>query len=294
MQVTDAVSEFLDYLRVERGVTEATIQAYRTDLSQFASFLEEHEEPTEVQKISTPVLRRYLMTAQVAHHYSSPSISRKISSLRSLFGYLVSQDYLERNPAAALRTPPKRKRVPVYLTEPELRRLLHVAEISEDPWAMRDLVVLKLLAYTGIRRSELIAANWNDVDLGEKVLKIQKGKGNKQRLIPLADDLVELLTAYLQTRLPLENPALVLGNWRTRISKRLIGSIVRKYVKKAGIKKPITAHKLRHTFATVLLEKNVDLVSIQQLLGHSDLSTTEIYVHTNAERLRDAVTQLQG
>lgn len=293
MQLSDAVTEFLVHLRVERGASEATIEAYRTDLRQFEAYLRNHQEPTAIQRITTPVLRRYLTTAQSEGHYSAPSMARKIASLRSFFGYLVTQEYIDRNPATVLRTPSKPKRVPVYLTQSELRRVLRACEVTDEPWGMRDLVVLKLLAYTGIRRSELVGANWDDVDLGAKVLKV-RGKGNKQRLIPLNDELADLLSEYLKSRLPLTNPALVLGNWRTRISAHLIGRIIHKYVTKAGVRKPITAHKLRHTFATILLERNVDLFTIQQLLGHNDLSTTQIYLHADAGRLHDAVAQLQG
>lgn len=294
MKVETAVSEFLTYLRTERSATKETISSYRNDLTQFATHLATSGQPTDIERITPPVLRRFLATIQAEKDLSGPTMARKIATLRSFFSYLVSQEYLDRNPALILRTPPKPQRIPVYLTEPELKRLFAAAERSESPWAMRDLLVLKLLAHTGVRRSELVGADWNDVDFGRRELTVRKGKRNKQRVIPLTEELTKLLWEYLQTRLPLTDPALLLGNWRTRISKRLINAIVAKYAKKAGIDKKITAHKLRHTFATLLVEKDVDLFSVQKLLGHNDISTTQIYAHVGEERLRDAVSRLQS
>jgi site-specific recombinase XerD len=296
----EAVDEYLRYLRVERNMSSRTISAYRYDLDKFRIFLEQHFRmlPT-LPRINVEVIREYLSTLQAERNYRSTSLARRISSLRSFFRFLTEQDYLKTNPMLTIRTPKLAKKLPIYLTAEELKRLLMAPE--KKTWRdQRDRAILVLLAMTGIRLQELASLDLDSVNLqtgstpagmGGTIRVL--GKGAKERVIPLNETAVQALQAYLEMRPYTENPALLLNKFKRRLFPRTIDKILKKYALKAGIKRAkISPHKLRHTFATLLHSGDVDILEIQRLLGHSSITSTTIYTHTNIKRLKTAIDKL--
>jgi integrase/recombinase XerC len=298
----EALNQFLTYLRVERNLSSRTIEAYQYDLEKFRIFVEQYFRmlPT-LPRIIPEVIREYLSKLQAERNYRSASLARRISSLRSFFRFLTEQEYLKTNPMLAIRSPKLAKKLPIYLTAEELKRLLTAPE--NKTWRdRRDRTILVLLAMTGIRLQELASLNVDDVNLragltpagpaGEiRVL----GKGAKERVIPLNATAVQALQDYLDMRPYTENPALFLNKFKRRLFPRTIDKKLKHYALKAGIKRAkISPHKLRHTFATLLHSGDVDILEIQRLLGHSNITSTAIYTHTNMKRLRTAVDKLDN
>jgi len=288
-----AKKNFLMYITVERNLSPRTVKAYAHDLNNFHKFVAEKmgSEPS-LSKLSIDLIRDYFASLHIDRDYKGISLSRKVSSLRSFFRYCLEQEYIKVNPMARIRNPKLPKRLPVYLTADELKRLL-TAPGAQKWLDIRDRAILALLAMTGIRLQELVDLNIDSVDMAGHTLRVF-GKGRKERIIPLNDPALMVLKDYLNVRPPVQDTALFIN----RNGKRLIGRTIEKKVKKyallAGLpSKKISPHKLRHTFATLLHHKEVDLLEIQMLLGHASITSTQIYTHTNTRRLRDAVEKIE-
>ncbi|MFZ5899032.1 MAG: tyrosine-type recombinase/integrase [Bacillota bacterium] len=289
----EVIREFLRYMRTEKDASLQTLAAYRSDLKPLEDFLLRERIAPELANLTTPVLRRYFIWVQDERRLSAASLRRKIHCFRSFFRYLVEQEYIPQDPMRKIRPPKEPDRIPIYLKEEELKRLLAAPGHLGRPYHLRDRLILHLLAYCGLRRSELLRLDWDDVDLGAGTLRVQ-GKGKRERLIPLIPELQRLLWEYLQTRLPLENRALILGREGNRMNKDALTRLFKRYVRMAGLDPAvITPHKLRHSFATLLLEKGADVFTIQELLGHADLASTRIYAHCSSQRLRQAVERIR-
>jgi integrase/recombinase XerC len=294
----DALSDFLIYCRVERRLSELTCRAYERDVRACIEFLRGRG-VAELVEIRTPDLRRFL--ADEASHRPAPSSqARTVAALRCFFRFCVESEYLERDPAHVLRTPKKREALPDVLDRPELSRLLD-APSRAGIWTRmhsgkpeRDRLLLALFAYGGLRRSELLGLDWDDVDFERRLIRVRIAKGGRQRVLPIHPGLVPLLLDYRATRTPLDHPALFVGVLGNRLSPTILSTTFRRYTDAAGVAKPkrITPHTLRHVFATELLSAGANLRQIQELLGHKHLDSTQRYTHVAGHQLRGAVKRL--
>ncbi len=290
---SDIMHEFDRYLEVERNLSPATRGAYRYDLQKFKEFLirTTGSEPP-LRKITTQHIKDYLSFLQQKKRYKSTTLSRTIASLRVFFEYCVQQNHIETSPAAYIHNPKLPRKLPIYLVESELRQLLG-AVAQEDTWSVRDYAILILLAFTGMRRQELVGLDVASVDFERRTAKVF-GKGAKERLIPLNNLVLDALRSWLEVRPVVADPTpLFVNRQGKRLTGRSVYNIVKKYVRQAGLTKGrISPHKLRHTFATLLHLNEVDILEIQKLLGHASITSTQIYTHTNTQKLRSAVEKI--
>jgi site-specific recombinase XerD len=296
--VHNALSEFIIHCRVERRLSEHTCRAYERDVRACIEFL--HDDGiAALQEIRTSDVRRFL-AEEASHRPAASSQARTVAALRCFFRFCVESEYLERDPAHVLRTPKKREVLPDVLDRSELSRLLD-APGSVGVWSRvhsgkpeRDRLLLALFAYGGLRRSELLGLDWDDVDLERRLIRVRVAKGGRQRVLPIHPGLVPLLLDYRATRTPLDHPALFLGVLGNRLSPTILSTTFRRYTEAAGVtkRKRITPHTLRHVFATELLSAGANLRQIQELLGHKHLDSTQRYTHVGAHQLRGAVKRL--
>jgi site-specific recombinase XerD len=283
------------HLRVERNLSPRSRAAYLYDIGRLREWLAPDPEapcPT-VESIGAAHLRDYLRHLDEELQQRPTTLARVISSLRGFFAFCVEERLLEVSPAEALQTPRRPRRLPVYLVRSEVQRLFATPDTS-TPQGLRDRAILLLLGFCGLRLQELVGLDLAAVDLASRSLRID-GKGSKQRLVPLNDDAAAALAAWLDARRAADGERAVFVNRRgTRLTGRMVQKIVDRHARAAGIdKEHFSPHKLRHTFATLLHGNDVDLVEIQTLLGHASITTTQIYTHTNSERLRGAVERLE-
>jgi len=288
MTLLDWLDSFLEYLENERDFSEHTIRAYSTDIVEFVKFSDKGESlaPGSVDHL---MLRSYLAHLRGTSR-SRATIARKLASIRTFFRYLVREEVVEENPVADMRTPRKEKRLPVVLDEKQVRVLIEQPD-TETFLGLRDRAILEILYSAGIRASELVGANVEDVDLIGEVMRV-RGKRKKERLAHLGSYAVAAVKEYLgarrlQPRAPFfDRRALLLNRFGGRLSDRSLRRTIEKYLKTAGLALNVTPHTLRHSFATHLLDRGADLRSIQELLGHESLQTTQIYTHVSTERLK--------
>lgn len=286
--MSDTIDRFLGYLEAERGCSLQTLRAYAGDLVQFVGFVVGGDafDPAAVTSIH---VRRY-----VAHlrkrGSSQTTIARKLASLRSLYKYLIREGIVADNPASSLSAPRRERRLPIFLDEDEVERLL-IAPDPQDATGQRDRAILEMLYSTGMRIGELASVSLTDVDLLGEVVKA-KGKGKKERLVLLGGPAVRALRDYLAVRKTLaggyrvNRAALFLNRTGDRLSARGIRRMFHKYARRTGLSAKATPHTLRHSFATHMLNRGADLRSVQELLGHASLASTQIYTHVSTERLK--------
>lgn len=288
------LSQFEQFLRVERNLAARTRKAYQYDLMRFYEFLVVlHGKMPSLASISVEAIREYLNHLQVELSYKSTTLARVISSIRAFFDFAVTRGQLEASPAAQLHTPKQPKKLPIYLVAQELVRLLEAPD-GEAPAGLRDRALLATLTFTGTRLSEITGINLKDLDMTNRTVRVT-GKGSKERIIPLNAVVTEAINNYLNVRWLSDTSALFLNKFGRRLSGRMVENIVRKYALKAGIfKDGISPHKLRHTFATLLHANEVDLIEIQSLMGHANISSTQIYTHTSNAKLRQAVQKIEN
>lgn len=292
MSLKNCYDDFLNYMESERNASKATIKSYITDFKVFTDFLDIASIEPRVDTITTQNLRKYVTYLKQHKKYANETVRRKINSLSSFFNFLLETEYIDKNPMAPIKAPKKEQRIPVYIKENELRRLLEAPEkYARFPeHRLRDKIMIELLVFTGARRAEVLALNFDDVDFGKKTITILKGKGNKQRIVPLIEPLATDLWEYLQTRLPLSNRAILISDTGNRMSVSNFQNLFRRYLEKSGLgNKGYTIHKCRHSFASLLYQNGVDIISIKELLGHEDLNSTKIYTHTSVNHLRKQV-----
>lgn len=277
---------FIEYLTIEKDRSIHTVKSYQDDLDGFYGFLED-ERFKDIKKIQYQDLRQYLANLK-KNEYAQKSIARKIASLKSFFKYLYKEGLIEKNPAKDLASPKVHKRLPVFLDVAEMMRLIEAPE-KDDIWGWRDKAILETLYSTGIRVSELVGLNSADIDSSGKIIKVL-GKGSKQRICPIGETALNVIKKYTalkkQKYNSVDKDALFINKARRRISDRSVRFIVKKYVRRISSKTKVSPHTLRHSFATHLLDRGADLRAVQELLGHSSLSTTQIYTHVTAQRLK--------
>ncbi len=281
------ISEFLEYLRHERNASAHTIAGYRRDLSQFSDYLGEKEIPLrQADNIHIRGFMAYLHERRL----KKSTLARKLAAVRSFYQYGVRKKWIAENPAKIVATPKQERLVPSFLSEEEMAGFLEIPP-SGKPLDLRDQAALELLYATGIRVSELVGINLEDVNLGERLVRV-RGKGKKERLVPFGRVAEERLSTYLKARSCLlgENigeRAMFLNYHGGRITSRSVERIVDKYIHLTAIKRKISPHSLRHSFASHLLSRGADLRVIQELLGHESLATTQKYTHLDLGRLMD-------
>lgn len=278
------IREFLDHLLVERGLAENTISAYHNDLNQYLHFLEA-QGVTRWDHTSHETLTEFLRTLK-EKGLSSSSAARKLAALKTFYHYLLSQQVITENPTVSLERPKTGRYLPKVLTQTEVATLLH-----QPTLAPRERAIMELLYSGGLRVSELTKVNISDVNLHEGHLRMV-GKEAKERIIPLSETAIQAIELYLKQVRPTQKSrpqerALFLNYAGRRLSRQCIWKIVKEAARTASIQMDITPHTLRHSFAIHLLEKGVDIRSVQELLGHADISTTQIYAHVSKRRVKE-------
>jgi integrase/recombinase XerD len=275
---------YLDHLAVERGMSPATVSAYRADLSAFGRWLAREG---LTARLSRPDLGRYLKERR-ARGISSRSAARALSSLRGFYGFAAAHLGHAEDPASNLESPRPGLRLPRALSEEEVEALL-AAPRGKDPLGLRDRAMMELLYASGLRVSEIAGLARDRVDLDARIVRVT-GKGGKQRLVPFGRSAAAWLARYLETARPAldrrGSPALFLSARGSALTRQRLWQIIEQYGREAGLRRRLTPHALRHSFATHLLEHGADLRALQMMLGHADIATTQIYTQVSRSRLR--------
>lgn len=321
MEESLTVQKFLDYLKYERRFSEHTAKCYGADLRQYGEFLvgvsdgsgldtepispagQQGDSATAVAtqantkvdelllSAETDIVRTYLAFLN-EKQYSKATIARKLATLRSFYKFLVKRNQLTSNPVVAVRTPKQEKKLPRFLDYEEIKKLLDTP--PQDNWlGARDRAILETLYSTGIRVSELVALNMDDVDFLGEIVHV-RGKGKKERITPIGSSALQVIQYYMEYRnkraqnnTNFDSKVLFVNKHGRRLSTRSVRRKMDKYLKMAGLDPAISPHTLRHSFATHMLNNGADLRSVQELLGHQSLSTTQIYTHLTTTKLKD-------
>jgi len=272
------VKYFIQYINYQKNYSHYTVYAYSSDLNQFISFINRN-----VEAIDSESIRKYLFYLK-EKNYHPRSIGRKIACLKSFFGFLVRKGYAKTNPTLLILSPKMPERLPVFLTIEEVERILNAAN-NKSQTGLRDRAIMELLYSTGIRVGELVSLRMEDINITDETIKV-KGKGGKERVVPVGSYALNHLFEYFEKR---DSRAgyVFLNKKNQRLTTRSVERMVKKYAKIAGINKKITPHIFRHSFATHMLDRGADLRTVQEMLGHSDITTTQTYTHITIRRLKD-------
>ncbi len=287
-----AVEAFLRYLRAERNASELTLKSYREDLAALETYLVEAcgGESPPPGEITTVLLRGYVAHVH-SQGYSKATIARRLASLRSFFRFGGRQGWCQGNPAKPLRNPRAARKLPHFLTTDELGRLLETPKGSQ-PMGLRDRAILETMYSAGLRVSEVVGLNDSDMDFAADIIRV-RGKGRRERLAPIGSFAVRAIRHWLDVRKlsPGEKPSaaapVFVNKFGRRLTTRSVGRLLEKHLQVAGLDQRTTPHTLRHSFATHLLDRGADIRSVQELLGHKSLTTTQIYTHVTTARLRE-------
>jgi integrase/recombinase XerD len=294
--------DFLAYLELERGLSRNTLEAYRSDLLQFGAFLERRGRSaiTAGHGDLAAFLSELADGSRERPPVAAATLQRKAACLRSFYRHLRREGVLEHDPTAELRGPPRTKRLPLVLSREEVGMLLRAPKGSE-PRALRDRALLEVMYACGLRASEAVGLQLADVDLEEGMLRA-RGKGSKERVVPIGRQAVAALRAYLQRGRPAlvgtptgmradrseTGQRLFVNRRGSGLTRQGLYKIIQGHAARVGLQERMSPHTLRHTFATHLLAGGCDLRSLQEMLGHADLATTQVYTHLSSERLKDA------
>jgi len=321
MEESTIIHKFLDYLKFERRFSEHTAKCYGADLTQFGEFLkgamesdstdsellhQTHGHTDHATAVATQVdlkIDQLLLSAQTdsvrsylgllnEKQYSKATIARKLATLRSFYKFLVKRNHISANPVVSIRTPKQEKKLPRFLEYEEVKKLLNTPPVNT--WlGARDRAILETLYSTGIRVSELVALNMDDIDFLGEVVHV-RGKGKKERIAPIGSSALQVIQHYMEYRNKraqsngnFDSKVLFVNKHGRRLSTRSVRRKMDKYLKMAGLDPDISPHTLRHSFATHMLNNGADLRSVQELLGHQSLSTTQIYTHLTTTRLKE-------
>ncbi|GEL76094.1 site-specific tyrosine recombinase XerD [Tenuibacillus multivorans] len=284
----DAVQDFLHFLKIEKGLADNSVASYRRDLKQYTKYLKEVEELEDVQKIERGHIRAFLKFLSTNGKTSS-SITRMLSTIRSFHRFLI-QDYdVSHDATLHIQTPKKERKLPKVLSSQEVETLLDLP--GDEPLTIRNRAMLEMLYATGLRISELLSLQINDLHLLMGFVRVI-GKGGKERIVPLgkhAQKAVEEYVEFARSTFMKQKAtdALFVNHRGSPMSRQGFWKVLKKIAQEKGIKKELTPHTLRHSFATHLLENGADLRAVQEMLGHSDISTTQIYTHISKTRMKD-------
>ena len=281
------INDFINYLLNVRNYSENTIINYKIDLDEYYKYIKFNN--IEILEIKYENINPFLATLYNIKHYSKSSVSRKISTLRSFYKYLYDNELIDKNPFLFISLPKKEKKLPRFVNYEDLDLILNSPDLNTDI-GVRDRLILELLYGTGIRVSELCNIKIDDIDLKNKTIRII-GKGNKERIVLYGEYCENILEKYINiNRKNLlkdkDHSILIVSNNGSNISVSTVQKILSNILKKVSIKKNITPHVFRHTFATHLLNEGCDILTVKELLGHSSLDTTQIYTHVSNEKLR--------
>ena len=286
-----AVDGFLRSLRIERNASPLTLKSYAEDFNSFFDYLQDRvgriPEPADTD---ISMLRGYVAYLHECQ-YAKTTIARRLASLRSFFRYCAREKLVNSNPAKALRTPRTGRKLPSFLTAQQTVTLVE-APPSDEPSGLRDRAMLETMYSAGLRVAELVGLNVSDWDQDANVLRV-RGKGRKERIAPVGRHASAALHEWLAVRevaadaRPEERDAVFLNRFGNRLTTRSVGRMLEKYVKANGLDSKISPHSMRHTFATHMLDGGADLRSVQELLGHKSLTTTQIYTHVSTQRMRE-------
>ena len=284
MWLTDS---FLDYLQYERNYSEETIKSYREDLRQFEEFAREEIGDSAPSEVKAELVREWIVSL-MDRGYTSTSINRKLSSLRSFYKFLLRKGEVAVNPLQKITGPKNKKPLPAFLRESDMDRLLDEVDFGEGFKGCRDHMIIEMFYATGVRLSELIGLDNKDVDFSSSLIKVT-GKRNKQRLIPFGEELKIAMMEYVDVRneaVPIRTDAFFVRENGERLSRSIVENLVKRNLSKVVTLKKRSPHVLRHTFATTMLNHDAELGAIKELLGHESLATTEVYTHTTFEELK--------
>jgi len=288
MSNADILDEFCDSLWLEDGLSRNTLESYRSDLSKFSLWLEKQRAAKILETTHADIqgFLAHLVTEQKA---KATSTSRAISSLKRLFRYLLRQNKISTDPTLQIATPKLPRSLPKTLTEQDVEQLLQAPDV-DTPLGMRDRTMLEVLYATGLRVSELVSLSVAQVSLDMGVVRVM-GKGSKEQLVPLGEEALDWLRRYLKEARPVLLAgklceALFVTARAAAMTRQMFWYLIKKHAKQGGVSKPLSPHTLRHAFATHLINHGADLRVVQLLLGHADISTTQIYTHVARERLK--------
>ncbi|MCE2495775.1 MAG: tyrosine-type recombinase/integrase [Flavobacteriales bacterium] len=286
-------ASFFDHLSHERRYSEHTLRAYRTDLDQFKEFLLAVYENEDLMDVRGPMVRSWIVSL-MNENYEPRSVQRKATSLKTFYKFLLHEGVIDKNPTAQLQTPKVRKRLPVVVPEEDLGALLDQRFFEDGYEGVRDRLIVMLLYHTGMRRAELIGLLERDVDLGRGQLKVL-GKRNKERMIPIQTELAKAIEDYQREKEGLhravEAEELLLTQKGKKLYPKLVYRVVNRYLSYVSSVEKKSPHVLRHSFATHLLNAGAELSAIKELLGHANLSATQVYTHHSVEHLKKVYNQ---
>ena len=287
----ESIDRFLSYMMVERGVSPNTVAAYRNDLGQLAEFVGERAPDSETRgwsAVDAHMIASYLLELH-SRGYSDTTRARKVASAKSLFAFLIEEGVVDTDPMDNVSSPKLGRSLPDTLTVDEVDALLS-APTGDSPAADRDRAMLELLYASGIRVGELVSLNLDDISLDQGAIRCF-GKGSKERMVPIHDRAADLLRAYLGRGRPAlakaqSGAALFLNSRGKRLSRQGFWLVLKRWAEQSGIRKRVTPHTLRHSFATHLLRGGAPLRHVQELLGHASITTTQVYTHLTSEHVR--------
>ncbi|MBE2233235.1 MAG: site-specific tyrosine recombinase XerD [Anaerolinea sp.] len=288
------VDEFLDYLAAEKGYSDNTLAAYRNDLGQFTQYLVNQTDAARWDEISKSQIVDYILHMKELE-YASSTVARKVAAVKSFFHYLRDEGVIENDPTLSLESPKVKKHLPKAISEEDVERLLAEPTRSDSPKALRDSALLEVLYATGMRVTELVSLNVEDVDLQAGTVYCL-GKGDRERVVPIYDQASLILGRYLNEGRPYllrdaSETALFLNHRGERLTRQGLWLIIKHYVDAIGIESEVTPHTLRHSFATHMLHGGAKLRDVQKLLGHANISTTQVYTQVTRDHLREAYNE---
>lgn len=278
---------FLDYLKIEKNASEHTIKAYEKDLSQFRAYLLNSFNGAQLADAEKKQIR-YWLVSLFEQKRTETSINRKLAALKSYYKFLVMLEYRSDNPARLIKSLKAPRKLPVNYSEKEMERVLESSMFSDDFSGWRDYAILLLFYTTGIRRAELIGIEMKDLNLSREELRVL-GKGAKERILPLIPEMCSVLHKYINVRekeFSIKKTHLFLTDKGNKVYPKFVYSRVKRYLSIGVIGKHMSPHKLRHSFATHLLDNGAEINSIKEMLGHASLSATQIYTNHSAEKLK--------
>jgi integrase/recombinase XerD len=283
------IDDFLTFLSVERGLSPNTVESYANDLRIYAAYLSPSGDAPDFVKVTRPQISDFLMRQKKAS-YDVASIARELSAVRAFHRFLVREEQATDDPTAVVETPKIWKKIPDVLSADEVMRIIAAPDVS-TPKGLRDRAIFELMYATGLRVSETANLRLDSVDFEINFIRT-KGKGSKERLVPIGTAAMDYLKRYLTEVRPvvLDGKSceyVFISSYRRNLTRQALWKILREYVKQAGVLKSVTPHTLRHSFATHLLEGGADLRSVQEMLGHASIATTQIYTHISTGRLKE-------
>jgi len=282
------IDSFLNFLQFEKNYSEKTINSYRVDLIQLEGYIKNNSEELTLTEVDADIIRQWIIDL-TKKGYTTSSVNRKLSSLRSFYKFLLLKQEITKDPTRKINGPKKKKPLPIFLKEKEINKILEETNFKEGFIGIRDQMIIEMFYATGIRLSELIGLNNKDINFEDSLIKV-KGKRNKERLIPFGDELKESMLRYISVRdetITVKSKAFFIKENGERLYNALVERLVKRQLSKVVTLKKKSPHVLRHTFATVMLNNEANLNAIKEILGHTSLAATEVYTHTTFEELKN-------